>query len=93
MRVPTAALNRAVEEAMTARPPTSGIGRRARVYYLTQLAVHPPTIALFVNDPTMFDSAYQRYLLNRFRETLPFAEVPIKLVIRGKEDKQTEEKA
>ena len=89
-RVTTATLNKAMEAAMAAKPPTSGIGRRPRVYYMTQLASAPPTIILFVNDPSMFDPAYQRYLINRFRETLPFGEVPMKLIIRGKEDKRTE---
>jgi len=27
---------------------------------------------------------YQRFMINRFRELLPFAEVPIRLVVRGR---------
>jgi predicted GTPase len=38
----------------------------------------------------MFTPAYRKYLLNRFRELLPFSEVPINLLIRGK-PKQEEE--
>jgi ABC-type glycerol-3-phosphate transport system permease component len=31
------------------------------------------TIAMFVNDPELFDAGYRRYLINRVREHLPFA--------------------
>lgn len=83
-RVTTGQLNRAMEQVFAERLPHSGTGRRPKVYYATQLAVHPPTIGLFVNDPALFDAAYQRFLINRFRTLLPFAEVPIKLIIRGR---------
>ena len=37
-----------------------------------------------MNNPDLFTANYQRFLMNRFREKLPFPEVPIKLVIRGR---------
>ena len=83
-RVSTGELNRIVQQILADRTPTSSVGRRPRVYYVTQLAVHPPTIGLFVNSPEMFDPSYERFLLNRFRDELPFSEVPIKLLVRGK---------
>ena len=81
-RVPTAELNKVMEAILAERTPTSSVGKRPKVYYVTQLAVEPPTIGLFVNDPTLFEGGYERFLLNRFRDTLPFSEVPIKLAIR-----------
>lgn len=84
-RVGTSELNRTLEQIIAERAPTSGIGRKPKIYYVTQLATNPPTIFLSVNDPNMFDAAYQRYLINRFRDTLPFAEVPIRLIIRGRQ--------
>ncbi len=84
-RVPTGELNRVVENIIKAKPPSAKQGKRPKVYYVTQLDVNPPTIGLFVNDEDFFDSGYQRYLMNRFREVLPFSEVPIKLLIRGRE--------
>jgi len=74
-RVPTA-------EVVTARKPPAIGGRTARVYYATQVAVRPPTLAVWVNDPQLFDAGYQRYLLNHLRDLLPYSEVPIKLLIR-----------
>jgi len=84
-RVTTGELNRFIELIMAERGPTAGKGgKRAKVYYATQLETNPPTIALFVNDPDLFDLNYQRYFVNRLRDELPFAEVPIKLLVRGK---------
>lgn len=83
-RMTTGQLNQIIERLVTEKPPTSKIGRRLKIYYATQLAVHPPSIGLFVNDPSLFDPAYQRYLIHRFREELPYSEVPIKLIVRGR---------
>lgn len=83
-RVGTGELNRVVERIFAEKTPRSGNGRRPKVYYATQLDIHPPTIALFVNEPTLFDPSYRRFLINRFRDELPFPEVPIRLMIRGK---------
>ena len=81
-RVTTGELNRVMEEILAERTPTSKTGKHPKIYYVTQLGVQPPTIGLFVNDTRMFEGTYQRFLLNRFRDTLPFSEVPIRLVIR-----------
>ena len=62
--------------------------RTPRIYYATQVGTAPPTIVLFVNSPQLFDATYQRYLLNVFREKLPFRDIPIKLYLRAR--KQTE---
>ena len=83
-RISTGLLNRVVEQVLSEHTPSAKNGRRPKIYYATQLDIHPPTIGLFVNDPAMFDPAYQRFLINRFRDLLPFPEVPIKLAIKGK---------
>jgi GTP-binding protein len=84
-RVSTSKLNNAIRQMMEERGPSTPSGRRARVYYATQTDVGPPTIVLFVNNPLYFNETYQRYMINRFRELLPFGEVPIRLMIRGRE--------
>ncbi len=81
-RVSTGQLNRMVREATRqSSPPVVG-GRAAKVYYGTQVAVQPPTIVLFTNDPKLISKPYQRYLLGKFRDELSFDEVPIKLYLR-----------
>jgi GTPase len=89
-RVPTGKLNEAVEQLVKEKAPSSKFGHFPKIYYVSQVEVHPPSIALFVNDPVMFTPAYRKYLLNRFRELLPFSEVPINLLIRGKPKKEEE---
>jgi GTP-binding protein len=81
-RVTTGELNRALKIILAERGPSSSNQRKPKIYYATQLEVHPPTVALFVNDPLAFNPNYQRYLIHRFRDMLPFAEVPIKLLVR-----------
>lgn len=81
-RVGTGELNQCIRDILTLRGPSSGLGQRAKVYFVTQPATNPPTIVLFVNNVKLFTPQYQRYMINQFRERLPFAEVPIKLVIR-----------
>ena len=57
-------------------------GRTGKIYYATQVATAPPTIACFVSNVAAFDHNYRRYLLNHLREHLPFTEVPIRLIFR-----------
>lgn len=83
-RVGTGMLNRVLREAVEAHPPASRDNRTPRIYYATQVSSGPPTIVLFVNSTSLFDQTYQRYLLNVFREKLPFHDVPIKLYLRSR---------
>lgn len=83
-RVSTGDLNRVLRQALELQPPPLRFNRRPKVYYATQVAANPPTIVLFTNGPELFDKPYLRYLLNCFREALPFRDVPIRLHLRDK---------
>ena len=83
-RVGTSKLNRIMREAVEAHSPSTKTSRTPRIYYATQVGVAPPTVVLFVNSPSLFDSTYQRYLLNVFREKLPYHDIPIKLYLRAR---------
>lgn len=83
-RVTTGELNRLVRGILDTRGPTSKVGTRVKLFYAAQVRTHPPTIALVVNHPQLFTANYERFLLNRFREQLPFEEVPIRLLVRGR---------
>src|SRR5207247_898498 len=80
-----------VNKRFAQQTPSTPRGQRVRVYYATQAAVGPPTIVLFVNDPKLVSESYQRFMINRFRELLPYAEVPIRLEFRGRVKGQTPE--
>jgi GTP-binding protein len=75
-------VNQVVESILERRGPSPRLGSQAKVYYACQIAAHPPTIALVVNDPKLFRGAYERYLLNRLHDELPCSEVPIRLLFR-----------
>lgn len=83
-RVPTGELNRFIERISENLHPTSKGGKHGRIYYAAQVKANPPTIVLVVNHPDLFTETYERYLLNRIREELPFPEVPIKLILRSR---------
>jgi len=82
--VTTAQLNKVIQAITSERAPSA---RRKvglpKIYYGTQVTAAPPSILIFVNDPRMLDNNYRRYLVNRLRETLPFSEIPIRLLLRG----------
>ena len=81
-REPTARVNRAVEAVMAKRGPTSRLGTQAKLLFASQVETNPPTLALIVNNPKLFRGRYERYLLNRLREELPFSEVPIRVLFK-----------
>jgi GTP-binding protein len=87
-RLTTGQLNRVVRQILQEKHPSTPSGRKARIYYATQTSVAPPTIVLFVNNPKYLDEPYKRFMINRFRELLPYAEVPIHLLIRGRETRK-----
>ena len=88
-RMPTAQLNKVVHAALERNPPPLYHNKRPKIFYATQVAVQPPTIVLFTNDPKSLSQQYQRYLLGIFRDNLPFSEVPIKLYLRKREHGDT----
>ncbi len=84
VRVTTGKLNRLVRKILDERGPPSKLGTFAKLYYVAQVGIDPPTIGMVVNKPELFSSEYKRFLLNRLREESPFSEVPIKLIVNGR---------
>jgi GTP-binding protein len=90
-RVSTAVINEVLTEATTWHNPTvTRQGKQGKIYYGTQVSSQPPTIALFVNDPTRFNDNYRRYIEKQFRSQLGFAGTPIRLLWRGKKQREGE---
>ena len=85
-RVSTGALNRALEHAVRLHHPPSPTAQLPKIYFATQVAVNPPTIVLFVNNPDIFTQDYRRFIEHRFREELAFPEVPIRLILRSHDE-------
>lgn len=86
-RVTTGALNDLILDAVRANEPASYNGRRLKVYYCTQPSVCPPTFVLSVNDAELLHFSYRRYLENVLRRTFDFSGTPIRIVARGRGEK------
>lgn len=92
IRVPTARLNRWLEEMTARHPPPLVNGRRFRIRYLTQAKSRPPTFALFTSSGGELPDAYERYLVNGLREAFGLQGVPVRMMLR-KSHNPYEEKA
>ena len=86
MRIATGVLNEIVTEAVAMQQPPSDRGRRLKIFYVTQVAVKPPTFVIFVNDKELMHFSYTRYLENRIRDAFGFEGTPLKFIIRERKD-------
>lgn len=80
-RIPTAALNRWLEDATSRHVPPLVGGRRIKLRYATQAKSRPPTFYFFVNRAGLPDS-YVQYLRGSLRETFNLPGVPLRLTLR-----------
>ncbi|MGM1046075.1 GTP-binding protein [Paenibacillus uliginis N3/975] len=86
LRVQTHLLNDVISDAVAINPPPTDKGRRLRINYATQVAVKPPTMVVFVNDPEIMHFSYERYLENKIRAAFNFEGTPIRIFTRRKSD-------
>jgi GTP-binding protein len=84
-RIPTAELNRFVQAVTAVHPPASPGRREVRILYAAQTAVAPPTFVFFTNVATKFHFSYERFLINRLRESFGLIGAPIRLHVRRRE--------
>ncbi len=90
-RISTGQLNKFMERVLQQYHPPMIQGRRLRIYYLAQVAVHPPRFVLFVNHPDLMCETYKKYLINQFREAYGFSGVPLVFNLKGRKVKEEEE--
>lgn len=88
MRVSTGMLNDLLNEAVAMVQPPSDKGKSLKIYYITQIAVKPPTFVIFVNNLEIFHYSYERYLENQLRKSFGFEGTPIRFVHREKSKKE-----
>lgn len=82
LRIATGVLNEIVTEAVALQQPPSDKGKRLKIFYVTQVAVKPPTFVIFVNDKELMHFSYIRYLENKIREAFGFKGTALKFFIR-----------
>lgn len=86
LRIATGVLNEIMAEAVALNQPPSDKGKRLKLFYITQVAVKPPTFVIFVNDKELMHFSYTRYIENKIRETFGFKGTPLKFIIRERKE-------
>ncbi|GGR14726.1 GTPase Der [Deinococcus ruber] len=97
-RVPTAELNRWLGVWLMKQRVPNFQGRNLKMYFMTQVETSPPTFAIFCNRDDYVTRAYEGFLMNRIREDLDLAGIPVRLKWKQKgpykkKDDEDEEEA
>lgn len=87
MRVATGVLNEIMTDAVAMQEPPSDKGKRLKLFYITQVAVKPPTFVIFVNDKELMHFSYTRYIENQIRNAFAFRGTPLRFIIRERSEK------
>ena len=87
LRIATGVLNEILAEAVALQQPPSDKGKRLKLYYMTQVAVKPPTFVVFVNDKELMHFSYTRYLEIKIRDAFGFKGTSLKFLIRERKGK------
>lgn len=81
-RVTTGLLNEVLGDAIRISEPPSKLGKKLKIYFITQVAVSPPTFVIKVNEPEMVHFSYKRYLENALRRSFDFEGTPMRIHVR-----------
>jgi GTP-binding protein len=79
----TPALTRVLEKALEAHQPPLVQGRRIKLRYAHQGGRNPPIIIVHGNQVEHVPDAYQRYLVNTFREAFRLQGTPVRVEFRA----------
>jgi len=83
-KIPTSALNEAIQEAVKQYHAPVVRGHAVSIKYVSQLPTPVPSFAFFCNFPDDIKQPYKNYLENRLRESFNFKGVPVRLFFRKK---------
>jgi GTP-binding protein len=78
-RIPTAELNRFLQELREARQPPGRRGRRLNLLYGTQVSSRPPRFRFFVNDRSLVTRDYGYWVENELRSRFQLEGVPVSI--------------
>lgn len=94
LRIPTADLNRWLQDVAEKHPPSMasrGPSRRAnKLFYASQVAVRPPVIVVVCSDPKAIQTSYVRFLENQLRENFGFEGTPLRVLLRARSGRRSE---
>ncbi len=81
-RVQSSVLNDVLMDAVAMNPTPRVNKKPLKIFFMTQVAVGPPTFVVFVNDEELLHFSYRRFLENQLRENFDFRGTPIKIIPR-----------
>lgn len=85
-RIPTAELNRWLEDVRNRRPPATK-GKTIKMFYIVQYGVCPPRFKVMVNSRALVNKSFAYYLENRLREDYNMWGIPLVIDFEGKEER------
>ncbi|OFW57148.1 MAG: ribosome biogenesis GTPase Der [Actinobacteria bacterium RBG_16_64_13] len=86
-RIPTAELNRWVEDVRSRRPPAAKGGKSIKIFYMVQYEASPPRFKVMVNSRALVNKSFAYYLENRLREDYDLWGIPLVIDFEGKEER------
>ena len=87
-RVPTAEVNRVLEQLLQRQQPPQPVGEAVKLFFATQVGTAPPRFAVVANRPEAIPESYSRYLHNGFREAWEFTGAPLTIKFRRKKGRR-----
>jgi GTP-binding protein len=88
VRLSTSQVNQILQKAQDEHPAPSHAGRALKMYYGTQVRSDPPTFMIYVNEPKLAHFSYRRFLENRIRDQYSFVGTPIRIVLKGRKERE-----
>ncbi|HMA53015.1 MAG TPA: ribosome biogenesis GTPase Der [Acidobacteriota bacterium] len=82
IKVETSKLNDFLARTTEAHPPRLKNGGRAKLRYITQKGISPPTFILFLGARGPLSPTYEKHLLESLRQEFGFYGTPLRLIVR-----------
>ena len=82
IRVETSKLNAFLARTTETHPPRLKSGARAKLRYITQKGVSPPTFILFLGARGPLSPTYEKHFLESLRQEFGFYGTPLRLIVR-----------
>lgn len=86
-RIPTAALNRWLEEVRDRKDPPQKRGKALKLFYAVQYEDSPPRFKIMVNSRALITRSYGYFLENRLRDAFSLWGIPLVIDFEGKEER------
>lgn len=91
-KLPTPELTRLLQDAVMHNAPPIAHGRRIKLRYAHQGGSNPPLIVVHGTQTESVPAAYQRYLINSFREALRLKGTPLRIEFKSGENPYADKK-